>query len=206
MTDTATAAIEQLNTAWAEFKSTNEERIKSEAKGVADVLFDLKAAKINDAMDELSAKIKTMEAKAARPAAGADSEQAVEEFKAKVRNWASTGNADGRGPEIKALSIGTNADGGFAVPKVIDLPSKSWPATSRRSAPSRTSFRFRQTTITSWSTSMAQRRVGLLKRQRARKPARRSLPTSRFRRANCTSTQVPPSPRLMTRFSTWKPG
>lgn len=121
MTDTATAAIEQLNAAWAEFKSTNDERIKSEAKGVADVLFDLKAAKINDAMDELSAKIKTMEAKAARPAAGADSEQAVEEFKAKVRNWASTGNADGRGPEIKALSIGTNADGGFAVPKVIDL-------------------------------------------------------------------------------------
>lgn len=114
--------IEAQGKAWEEFKSSNEERIKAEAKGVADVLFEEKAAKINGALDALGEQLKALEAKANRPGAGADGlSEAEAEHKAAYGNWMRKGVETGLAElEAKAFQIGVNADGGFAVPKVID--------------------------------------------------------------------------------------
>lgn len=117
MSDEIKSLVEAQGTAFEQFKS----KVDAQLAGKADAVVDAEIKKLNDALDDYGAKLKAIETKAARPAAGADADAAVEEFKSRVRNWASTGNPNGSGAEIKALSIGTNADGGFAVPKVIDL-------------------------------------------------------------------------------------
>jgi HK97 family phage major capsid protein len=114
--------IEAQGRAWEEFKSANDERIKSEAKGAADALLEEKTAKINKALDEIGAQIKAVEAKAARPVLGADGMNADEaEHKAAYGNWLRKGAEEGLAElERKAFRTTVNADGGFAVPKVID--------------------------------------------------------------------------------------
>jgi HK97 family phage major capsid protein len=114
--------IEAQGRAWEEFKSSNEERLKAEAKGAADALFEEKAAKINGALDDLADKLKAVEAKAARPVAGSDGLNADEvEHRNAYRGWMRKGVEEGLlDLEAKAFQTNVNADGGFAVPKVID--------------------------------------------------------------------------------------
>lgn len=117
--------IEAQGKAWEEFKSANDERIKAEAKGVADVLFEEKAAKINAAIDAVSEQLKAIEAKSNRPGAGADGlTEAQAEHKTAYMNWLrkGVGETELTALEQKALAISTNggADGGYAVPEVID--------------------------------------------------------------------------------------
>ena len=115
--------IDAQGRAWEEFKASNDERIKSEAKGVADVLFEAKAAKINEALDALGDKLKLIEAKGNRPGAGADGlSEAEAEHKSAYQSWMrkGAGEASLADLEAKAFSTTVSADGGFAVPKVID--------------------------------------------------------------------------------------
>jgi HK97 family phage major capsid protein len=114
--------IEAQGRAWEEFKSSNDERLKAEAKGAADALFEEKAAKINGALDDLADKLKAVEAKAARPVAGGDGFNADEvEHRNAYRGWMRKGVEEGLlDLEAKAFQTTVNADGGFAVPKVID--------------------------------------------------------------------------------------
>ncbi len=114
--------IEAQGRAWEEFKTANDERIKAEAKGAADVLFEEKSKAINTALDDLGAQLKALEAKGNRPGAGAGELSEVEaEHKAAYADWMRKGNEAGLSDlEAKAFQIGVNADGGFAVPKEID--------------------------------------------------------------------------------------
>lgn len=120
MSDETKAAVEQLNEAWAEFKANNDAKIAAEAKGAADVLFEAKAATLNAALDNLGAQVKALETKMARPSAGEAEDERSSEFKSAVRGWLATGHIGDSPMEQKALTIGTPADGGYALPKVID--------------------------------------------------------------------------------------
>lgn len=114
--------IEAQGRAWEEFKASNDERLKAEAKGAADALFEEKAGRINTALDDLAAQLKAVEAKAARPVAGSEGLSADEaEHKAAYGKWLRKGVEEGlMDLEAKAFQTTVNADGGFAVPKVID--------------------------------------------------------------------------------------
>lgn len=117
--------IEAQGRAWEEFKSANDERIKAEAKGAADVLFEEKAAKINEALDALGEQLKAVEAKGNRPGVSADGlNEAEAEHKSAYMNWLrkGVGETELGSLEAKAFATTTNsgADGGYAVPKVID--------------------------------------------------------------------------------------
>lgn len=117
--------IEAQGRAFEEFKSANDERIKAEAKGAADALFEAKAASINETLNALRDEIKAIEAKGNRPGAGLDGMTADEaEHKTAYNNWLrkGLGEAELSAIERKAFATTTNAgaDGGFAVPKVID--------------------------------------------------------------------------------------
>jgi HK97 family phage major capsid protein len=111
--------IDAQGRAWEEFKASNDERIKAEAKGIADTLFDAKAAKLNETLDAVTVQIKAMELKAARPGVGVDADN--NEHKEAFRNFMTKGTKTGLDEiEKKTFSIGSSADGGYAVPKVID--------------------------------------------------------------------------------------
>lgn len=117
--------VEAQGQAWEAFKASNDEKIKAEAKGVADVLFDEKSARINESLDGLAAQIKAVEAKANRPGVGADGLSDEEaEHKAAYNTWLRKGVGEHElgALEQKAFATTTNAgaDGGYAVPKVID--------------------------------------------------------------------------------------
>jgi HK97 family phage major capsid protein len=114
--------IEAQGRAWEEFKASNDERLKAEAKGAADALFEEKAAKINASLDDLTDKLKAVESKAARPVVGADGmDQDEVEHRNAYRGWMRKGEENGLAElEAKAFRTTVNADGGFAVPKVID--------------------------------------------------------------------------------------
>lgn len=117
--------VEAQGRAWEEFKSSNDERIKSEAKGIADALFEEKGAKINAALDAIAEQIKQVEAKSNRPGAGLDGLNADEaEHKSAYNSWLrkGVGESELAALEAKAFATNTNggADGGYAVPKVID--------------------------------------------------------------------------------------
>lgn len=114
--------IDAQGRAWEEFKASNDERIKAEAKGIADVLFEEKAAKINSALDDIGAQLKALEAKANRPGAGMEGlTEAEAEHKAAYGKWMRKGVEDGLlAAESKAFQTTVSADGGFAVPKQID--------------------------------------------------------------------------------------
>jgi HK97 family phage major capsid protein len=122
MSDETKAAIEQLNRAWEEFKSNNDQSIEAKAKGAADVLFDVKAAKINEALDGLADSVRKLEAKAARPGAGAEGQRNEDvEHRSAFARFMTKGDDTGLSElEMKSLQTTVPADGGYAVPKVID--------------------------------------------------------------------------------------
>ena len=119
-------AFEGLNKAWDEFKATNADRIKAEAKGVFDGLIEEKLVKLND---EISAQEKKMAALDAALAAkpkftaaeqkDADREIAIKAATAFVRGGIA-GLEGHSQDEVKALRTNVGADGGFTIPQLID--------------------------------------------------------------------------------------
>lgn len=117
--------IADLGHAFAEFKSTNDERIKRVEKGLPTADIDVKLANVDKAMTELDgmkSAIDELSKKAARGGLGgngSNTEQA--EHKQAFTKWMRKGVEDGLAElEAKALNLGANPDGGFAVPEELD--------------------------------------------------------------------------------------
>jgi len=119
-----TKAIEASNTAFEEFKKINEARLAKIEAGKGDD-GDLKA-KLELAfkdMGEQKKTIETLEAKMKRPNFGDDGKpvnEADEEHKKAFGQYIRKGVEFDKQIEVKSLSVGSGADGGYAVPKVID--------------------------------------------------------------------------------------
>lgn len=119
-------AIETSNRAFEEFKKVNDARIEELKKGGVTADMQAKMAAIQADMAEQKRVIEDMEAKAKRPHFGADDReinQAEAEHKQAFNSFMRKGKTDGLADlEAKAYAWSTNsgADGGYAVPKVID--------------------------------------------------------------------------------------
>lgn len=111
--------------AFEAFKETNDQRLALEQKRAGDVVVDEKLARINAAMDAQARRLDEITLKLARPAPGGDRGVArsaaglehKQAFDAYVRSGESAGL---RALEMKAMSVGSNADGGYLVPPEVE--------------------------------------------------------------------------------------
>ena len=102
------------------FKQANDERLAGLERRSADVISDDKVARIDNALTETKARIDQLMLAAARPVLGNERkafDPARAERKAAFDRYVRKG--DGAELEVKALSEGSNADGGYTVPLEI---------------------------------------------------------------------------------------
>lgn len=112
------ALVEQGNKTVADFIAVREEQDKKTAGE-----FKESFEKVFNELSDVKKAHETLEAKLNRPGfgqPGAEQEVADAEYKSAFRNYMTKGDA--KELDAKALAVGTNsgADGGYAVPKVID--------------------------------------------------------------------------------------
>jgi HK97 family phage major capsid protein len=120
--------VEAIQKEWEQFKSENDRRLKEiAAKGHADPLTEEKIDKHSAAIGDLQKQLTEVEKKAGRAALGATSQvdeqkQAhAEHRKTFVDGFLRKGETSGLEElQRKALSLGVNADGGFAAPQDLD--------------------------------------------------------------------------------------
>ena len=109
MADNITDTLTSIQTAFAEFKNTNDANLQKR-----DVVNEEKLTKLNDAIDTLEATVRDIEKKAQRPIIENTDADAIEELKTYLR-------AGAAGLETKASMSGSvDAEGGYTVPKLID--------------------------------------------------------------------------------------
>lgn len=115
-------AFGEFLNAFEEFKHANDERLNQiEAKHSADVVTVEKVDRINAALEDQKRALDTLSLAQARPGIGgeykADMAPAMRERKAAFDRYVRKGDANGlTALEMKALSAGTDADGGYIVP------------------------------------------------------------------------------------------
>jgi HK97 family phage major capsid protein len=114
----------ELMRAFEAFKETNDERLAGERRG-GDVLIEEKLARISASLDQHQRFIDETTLKAARPMLGRDGERAPSfaqrEHKAAFDAYVRAGESSGlRALEVKAMSIGSNPDGGYLVPVELE--------------------------------------------------------------------------------------
>jgi HK97 family phage major capsid protein len=105
----------EMMRAFEAFKETNDERL---ARRDSDIVLEEKLARINSTIDAQARKLDEITLKAARPAMGRDGVRAQGslEHKAAFDAYVRSGETTNlRALESKALSIGSNPDGGFLV-------------------------------------------------------------------------------------------
>jgi HK97 family phage major capsid protein len=112
----------ELMHAFEAFKAANDERLDEKR---ADVLLEEKVARIDAALDATTKKLDAITLKSARPAFGRDTQAAKSaqeiEHKAAFEAYVRAGEASGlRALEAKAMSIGSNQDGGYLVPAEVE--------------------------------------------------------------------------------------
>lgn len=103
------------------FKTANDARLAGLEKRGADVLHEEKVARIDAALDEQKQKLDALMLAAQRPLAGAGIkafDPAGAGKKAAFDRYVRRG--DGPGLEVKAMSEGSNTDGGYTVPLEIE--------------------------------------------------------------------------------------
>ncbi len=109
--------------AFEAFKEANDERIATMERRGGDVVLEEKLARIDRTIDAQARRMDEITLKAARPAIGHDrargqgSPEHKQAFEAYVRAGETTGL---RALEVKALSVGSNPDGGYLVPPEIE--------------------------------------------------------------------------------------
>jgi HK97 family phage major capsid protein len=106
--------------AFEAFKETNDEQLE---KRNGDVVLEEKLARINTAIDTHARRLDEIALKGARPAIGSDRVRntGALEHKAAFEAYVRSGEAsDLRALEAKAMSIGSNTDGGYLVPQEIE--------------------------------------------------------------------------------------
>jgi HK97 family phage major capsid protein len=110
--------------AFEAFKETNDERLAQiERRMSADVLTTDKLDRINRALDEYKATVDSFVLKASRPQRGGGviRSGAAAEHKSAFEGYMRRGEAQNlRRLEEKALSVGTDADGGYLVPEEVE--------------------------------------------------------------------------------------
>jgi HK97 family phage major capsid protein len=105
-----------------QFKAANDEAIAQAARRSADVVSEEKVARINA---ELTRKLDALTLKSARPALGIERDvrrtQDMIEHRKAFDDYMRQGESAGlRALEMKALSVGSNPDGGYTVPVEIE--------------------------------------------------------------------------------------
>jgi len=107
--DTA-GLLAELMGAFEEFKRTNDDRLAElERRGAADVLTEEKLGRLNAALDGAKAAMDRVALERSRPPLEAGRPEAGDEYKEAFSAYVKRG-------EEKALSIGSNPDGGYLVP------------------------------------------------------------------------------------------
>jgi HK97 family phage major capsid protein len=123
------SAVEQLGRRFEEFKQANDERIAElKTRGSADATLVEKVEKLNaaiTAVSDLKTRLEELETKAARPqlvdAKGRPIPKEQVEHKEAFAKFLRKGDEAGLAElEQKAMSVGSNPDGGYAVPVDID--------------------------------------------------------------------------------------
>lgn len=136
-----TERMHTLGNAWEEFKHVNDSRLHEiERKGYADPLYLEHLQKINDAIDNTKSRIDRMEAVHGRPELDlsgmpyATADHA--EYKAAFNNYLRKGMDSALEQlQTKALSVGTDANGGYLVPNelaklIVEIVNESSPLRS----------------------------------------------------------------------------
>lgn len=142
-------ALDKINTAFAEYKTTNDQRIEAIKSGKSTADFDAKLAKMDQALDSLSeqkSRLEKLEGKLARPGALAGGDQKegetaeVAEYRQALGDWIRKSNDIDRevklkeavqaivakssaGPrERRAAQVitSTGSAGGYALPEVVE--------------------------------------------------------------------------------------
>ncbi|OJU09909.1 MAG: capsid protein [Alphaproteobacteria bacterium 64-11] len=114
-------AFEEFLAGFAAFKDANEERLKGLERRGADVLHEDKVARIDAALSEQKQKVDALMLAAYRPQLGGERkgfDPANAERKAAFDRYVRKG--DGPDIEVKAMSEGSNPDGGYTVPLEIE--------------------------------------------------------------------------------------
>jgi HK97 family phage major capsid protein len=105
------------------FKQANDERLISIEKRRPDVLLEEKVARMNEAITTHQRQLTEINLKSARPALAAERKDSPEarEHKAAFDTYVRSGESSGlRALEVKAMSVGSNPDGGYTVPVEIE--------------------------------------------------------------------------------------
>ncbi len=118
MTDSNKSRVNAIGSTWEQFKQVNDRRLKEiERKGNADSLTTGQLNRINNALDEYKSRVETVETAMSRPEYGfaVDSIE-HDEHKAAFKNYLRKGEDSNLALiEQKALSVGSDADGGYLV-------------------------------------------------------------------------------------------
>ena len=111
---TTEALVNELMGAFEEFKRSNDGRLKElERRGSADALTEDKVARLNQVLDGAKAAIDRANLERARPRLEGGRADVGDEYKAAFSAYVKRG-------EEKALSVGSNTDGGYLVPVETD--------------------------------------------------------------------------------------
>lgn len=119
-----TERVHSLGNAWEQFKHVNDARLNEiERKGYADPLYGEHLKKISDALDQHKRRMDQIETVHGRPGldmGGAPLAEGGSEYKAAFRNYLRKGTEAGfEALQLKALSVGTDANGGYLVPNQL---------------------------------------------------------------------------------------
>ena len=115
----------EMMRAFEAFKEANDERVALGDKRSGDVVLEEKLARLNSTLDAQARRLDEITLKNARPAFGGEraavrSASALE-HKAAFEAYIRSGEAAGlRALEVKALSAGSNPDGGYLVPPEVE--------------------------------------------------------------------------------------
>ncbi|MCH9806762.1 MAG: phage major capsid protein [Alphaproteobacteria bacterium] len=117
-------AFDELNEAFAAFKDTNDERIAALERRSADALIDDKLERLSQVIDNQQQKLDELALKAVRPPLGSErgtttqTTAAALQHKSAFHSYVRGGETQAlRGLEEKALSVGSDPDGGYLVPE-----------------------------------------------------------------------------------------
>lgn len=120
-----TDQMSHLGTAWEQFKQVNEARLQEiEKKGSADPLYMEHLGRINNTLDQYKQRVDRLEIGFARPllgAAGMGQKSAfASEYHKAFNGYLRKGAESGLGDlQTKALSVGSDPDGGFLVTEAM---------------------------------------------------------------------------------------
>ena len=113
---------DEMMRAFEQFKQANDERLAARR---GDVLLEEKVARINDTVETHQRRFEEMSVKAARPPLASERGGVLthdaREHKSAFHSYVRSGESAGlRALEVKAMSVGSNPDGGYVVPVEIE--------------------------------------------------------------------------------------